>query len=62
MGNLLTVPECSETTFAFTNINQQNLDMATPLAKRDIEGNNLSAKVFSTANRREALTDADNVI
>ena len=62
MGDLLTVPEFSETTFAFTDINQQNLDMVTQLAKRDIEGNNLPAKVLSTTNRREALTDADYVI
>ena len=62
MADLLTVPEFSETTFAFTDINQQNLDMVTQLAKRDIEGNNLPAKVLSTTNRREALTDADYVI
>ncbi len=62
MADLLTVPEFSETTFAFTDINQQNLDMVSQLAKRDIEGNNLPAKVLSTTNRREALTDADYVM
>ena len=48
MAGLLTVPEFAETTFAFTDINQHNLDMVQQLAERDIQGNNLPAKIVAT--------------
>ena len=43
MGDLLTVPEFADTTFALTDINAQNLDMVRQLAERDIAGNGLPA-------------------
>ena len=52
MGDLLTVPEFAETTFAFTDLNQQNLDMVAQLAERDIRGNDLPARVVTTTDRR----------
>lgn len=62
MGDLLTVPEFAETTFAFTDLSRQNLDMVTQLAERDIKGNNLPAKVMATTDRRAAIADADYVM
>lgn len=62
MQDLLTVPEFADTTFAFTDISEHNLDMVTQLARRDIEGNNLPAQVTSTTDRRAAVADADYVI
>jgi alpha-galactosidase len=48
MGDLLTVSELNDTTFAFTDINERNLDMVRQLAERDIAGNNLPAKIVVT--------------
>src|SRR3569832_577891 len=62
MGDLLTVPELADTTFAFTDINAQNLDMVTQLARRDIEGNNLPATIQATTERRAAVANAAYVI
>lgn len=62
MGDLLTVPEFAETTFAFTDLNPHNLDMVTQLARRDIAGNQLPAKIETTTDRRAAIADADYVI
>ena len=57
MGDLLTVPEFAETTFAFTDINAHNLDMVKQLAERDIAGNNLPAKI-----QQDFLNNKANVI
>jgi alpha-galactosidase len=62
MADLLTVPEFADTTFAFTDLSHKNLDMVTQLARRDIEGNGLPAKVEATTDRRAAVADADYVI
>jgi alpha-galactosidase len=62
MADLLTVPEFADTTFAFTDINATNLDMVTQLARRDIKGNNLPAKIEATLDRRVAIADSDYVI
>src|SRR5919112_4246999 len=62
MGDLLSVPEFAQTTFAFTDINEHNLDMVTQLARRDIAGNDLPAKVEATTDRRAAIADSDYVI
>lgn len=62
MGDLLTVPEFAETTFAFTDLNQNNLDMIRQLAERDIAGNNLPAKIEAATDRRAAIADADYVM
>ena len=48
MRDLLAVPEFADARFAFTDIDERNLDMVTQLCRRDIEGNNLPAKVEST--------------
>ena len=47
MADPLTVPEFADTTFAFTDINERNLDMVTQLAERDIKANKLPAQVES---------------
>jgi alpha-galactosidase len=62
MADLLTVPEFADTTFAFTDLSQKNLDMVTQLARRDIAGNDLPATVEATTDRRAAIADADYVI
>ena len=62
MRDVLTVPELADTTFAFTDVSQQNLDMVTQLCRRDIEANKLPAKVEATTDRRRAITGADYVI
>lgn len=62
MADLLAVSEFSETTFAFMDLNQQNLDMVTQLARRDIEANGLPAAIEPTTDQRAAIADADYVI
>lgn len=62
MGDILTVPELADTTFAFTDISQQNLDMVAQLCRRDIEANGLPATIETTLDRRQALADADYVL
>ncbi|MFP4381453.1 MAG: alpha-glucosidase/alpha-galactosidase [Candidatus Sumerlaeia bacterium] len=62
MGDILTVPEFADTVFSFTDINKQNLDMITQLARRDIKGNNLPAKIEATTNRKKALEGCDYVL
>ena len=60
--DLLSVSEFSDIEVAFTDINQNNLDMVTQLCQRDIDSNGLKIKIHSTLNRREALKDAKYVI
>ncbi len=48
--------------FAFTDINERNLDMVTQLCQRDLDMNGVKVKIQSTLNRREALTGAKYVI
>ena len=62
LQDLLTVPELADTTFAFTDISQQNLDMVTQLCRRDIAHNRLPATIEATLDRRSAVADADYVI
>ncbi|NUP99901.1 MAG: alpha-glucosidase/alpha-galactosidase [Armatimonadetes bacterium] len=62
MGDLLTVPEFAETTFAFMDLSAQNLDMVTQLARRDIEANGLPARIDPTTSQRKAIEGADYVI
>src|SRR5580704_7107919 len=62
MADLLTVPEFADTTFAFTDINAQTLDMVKQLAVRDIAGNDLPATIVATTDRRAAIADSDYVI
>jgi len=62
MHDLLAVPELGDTTFALMDITQANLDMVTQLCERDIQANNLPARIITTTDQREAITDADYVI
>lgn len=62
LRDLLSVPEFANLKIAFTDINQDNLDMVTKLAQRDIDSNELNIKIESTVDRREALKDAKYVI
>lgn len=59
--DILTVPELRDTRFAFTDINERNLDMVYRLVKRDMEANEVPATLEATLDRREALKDADYV-
>jgi alpha-galactosidase len=60
--DILTVPELADTTFAFMDISQRNLDMVTQLCERDIRANDLPAKVVPTTDQREAIAGADYVL
>lgn len=60
--DILTVPELTDTLFAFTDISERNLEMVTALAERDIAANGLPTKIQATMDRREALTDADYIL
>lgn len=60
--DLLTVPEFSETKFAFTDISARNLEMVTKLCRKDIAENKLGATILSTTDRRRALEGADYVV
>ena len=62
MHDLLAVPEFADTQFALMDINQANLTMVKQLCERDIVGNDLSATVTASTERREAVADADYVI
>lgn len=62
MRDILAVPELQDTTFAFTDISQRNLDMVTQLCQRDIDGSGVPAKLVSTLDRRAAIADSDYVI
>lgn len=62
LRDLLAVPELADTHFAFTDINERNLDMVTQLCRRDIEHNRLPARIDATTDRRAAIADADYVI
>lgn len=59
--DLLSVPEFKDFAIAFTDINAKNLAMVTQLVQRDIDSNNLSIKIQSTTDRRQALEGADYV-
>ena len=62
MRDILAVPELQDSIFAFTDINERNLEMMDLLGKRDIEANGLPARIISTLSRKKALEDADYVL
>ena len=62
MRDLLAVPELADTHFAFMDISDQNLEMVTQLARRDIAHNGLPATISATTDQRAAIADADYVI
>lgn len=62
MKDILSVPELRDAEFRFTDINAQNLDMITQLARRDIKANKLPARIIPTTDRRKAIAGAEFVI
>jgi alpha-galactosidase len=62
MRDILAVPELAETTFAFTDISEPNLQMVTQLCQRDIDGSGVPARLVATLDRRAAIADSDYVI
>ena len=62
LQDILSVPEFSGIEVAFTDINQNNLDMVTQLCQADIDSNGLDIQIQSTLNRREAFRGAKYVI
>ena len=60
--DILSVPELSDTHFAFMDIDEKNLKMVTQLISRDIEFNKVGAKITSTMDQAEAITNADYVM
>lgn len=62
LSDLLTVPEFCNMEVAFTDINEQNLEMVTELCQRDIEANGLTIGIQATTDRREALANAKYVL
>ncbi len=61
VADLLTVPELADVTFAFTDINERNLNMVAEICRRDIAANGLKTKIVATTSRRAALKDAKYV-
>ena len=62
MRDILAVPELRDTHFALCDISEMNLDMVAQLCRRDIECNELPARITATTDRREAIADADFII
>ena len=62
MHDIVAVPELADTTFAFTDISSQNLDMVTQLCERDLKANKLPVKIIATTDRRKAIADSNYVI
>ena len=60
--DILAVPELRDTTFAYMDLSEHNLEMVAQLSRRDIEKNSLTARIQTTTDRREALEDADYVV
>jgi alpha-galactosidase len=62
MHDLLAVPEFADSTFALMDIDPMNLDMVTQVCRRDVQADQLPARIISTLDRREAVKDANYVI
>lgn len=62
LRDILAVPELADTTFAFTDISERNLDMVTQLCRREIAASQLPASIIATTDRRAAIADSDYVI
>ena len=62
LRDILSVPEFQSIEVAFSDINQNNLDMVTRLCQRDIDENGLGIQIQSTLDRREAFRGAKYVI
>ncbi|GHO86314.1 alpha-glucosidase/alpha-galactosidase [Dictyobacter formicarum] len=62
LRDILAVPELADTTFAFTDISEQNLEMVRQLCEREIVASKLPAKIVTTTDRRAAIAESDYVI
>ncbi|GCE30759.1 alpha-glucosidase/alpha-galactosidase [Dictyobacter alpinus] len=62
LRDILAVPELANTTFAFTDISEKNLEMVKQLCEREIAASNLPASITTTTDRRAAVADSDYVI
>jgi alpha-galactosidase len=62
MRDILSVAELADSTFALTDISEQNLAMVAELCRRDIAANQLPAQVTASTDRRAAIAEADYVI
>ena len=62
MGDILAVPELADTTFAFTDLSERNLDMVTQLCRRDVAANRLPAIIEATTDRRAAIAGSDYIV
>jgi len=58
LTDLMSVPEFRGIEIAFTDINQNNLDMVTRLCQRDLDSNGVNIRIRATADRREAFRGA----
>lgn len=61
MRDILVVPELQDAEFAFTDIDEHNLEMVTQLCRKDIASSGAPARLTSTLDRRAAFADADYV-
>jgi alpha-galactosidase len=62
MNDLLSTPPLSDSSFVLVNRNLERAQRVETYVKRLVKGNGLKATICSTADRREALKDADFVI
>jgi alpha-galactosidase len=62
LQDILAVPELAGSTFAMTDISLRNLEMVEQLCRRDIEANQLPARIEATTDRRSAIAGADYLI
>ena len=62
LRDILAVPELQDTTFAFTDLSERNLEMVTQLCQRDIDGTGLPATLAATLDRRAAIADSDYIV
>jgi alpha-galactosidase len=60
--DILVVPELRDTHFAFTDINQANLDRVAKLCQKMLDTWKIPATITTTTDRRKALEGADYVI
>lgn len=62
LRDILSVPELADTTFAFTDISERNLEMVAQLCQREIAASKLPATIIATTDRRAAIAESDYVI
>ena len=62
VADILAVKELNDISIAFTDINEQNLDMVYQICDRDIRANQLPATLVKTTDRRTALSGANFVV